>query len=291
MSINLEDVPYPHPVQYHALTVDGHPVRMAYMDVAPVGPANGRTAVLLHGMNFFGEYWATTIEALTEAGFRVVVPDQVGFGRSSKPVMPYYVSQQATNTRDLLDALGLERVALVGHSMGGMIATRFAFLFPDRVTHLTLVNPIGMTDSRPGRAWSSLDALVASQMERDYDAVMANMRRYYVEWRPEYAKYARIHYGWTRSGAWPRMARVRAENIRMIVGQPVVYDWPHLRVPTLYLGGAEDGEDFRELVAHAVETIPGARSHLLDGVGHNPPLAAPDQLFPLLVEWLESDPE
>src|SRR5262245_36997365 len=81
-SITSEDVPYPFPVAYLPLTMYGQSVRMAYMDVAPLGPSNGRTVVLLHGMNFAGYYWGGPIDVLRRGGFRVVVPDQIGFGRS-----------------------------------------------------------------------------------------------------------------------------------------------------------------------------------------------------------------
>ena len=83
MSINLEDVPYPHPVKYFSFALEGQDVRMAYMDVPPVGTPNGKSVVLLHGLNFFGEAWTDTIEILRKEGYRVVVPDQIGFGRSS----------------------------------------------------------------------------------------------------------------------------------------------------------------------------------------------------------------
>src|SRR5688572_2520349 len=98
VSITLEDLPYPHPVSFLPLTLYGQDVRMAYMDVPPVGQPNGRAVVLLHGMNFFGEYWAGTVDVLRREGFRVIVPDQVGFGRSSKPNMPYTLHDMAMNT-------------------------------------------------------------------------------------------------------------------------------------------------------------------------------------------------
>lgn len=101
MSITLEDLPYPHPVSFLPLTMYGQDVRMAYMDVPPAGPANGRAVVLLHGM-IFGEYWAGTIDVLRNEGFRVVVPHQIGFGRSSKPIVPYTLHDMAANTRKLL---------------------------------------------------------------------------------------------------------------------------------------------------------------------------------------------
>ena len=128
--------------------------RMAYMDVAPTGEANGRTAVLFHGMNFFAAAFAPTISALADAGFRVIAVDRLGYGRSSKPLIHYNLHMPARNTKALLDELGLERVAIVGHSMGGMVATRFASTYPDVTSHVVMVNQIGLTDTRPGRQWA-----------------------------------------------------------------------------------------------------------------------------------------
>src|SRR6185295_13030824 len=124
-SPTLEDVPYPYPVHTLPFSMYGQHVRMAYMDVPAAGTSNGRSVVLLHGMNFYGEYWSNTIEVLRNEGFRVVVVDQVGFGRSSKPIMPYTLSDMAFNTAKLLDGLGIARANIVGHSMGGMVAARF----------------------------------------------------------------------------------------------------------------------------------------------------------------------
>ena len=87
-SITCEDVPYPYPVSYLSLTLYGQDVRIAFMDVAPVGTPNGHTVVLLHGNNFAGFYFGRVIDALRAKGFRVVVPDQIGYGRSSKPIIP-----------------------------------------------------------------------------------------------------------------------------------------------------------------------------------------------------------
>src|SRR3989442_701773 len=115
---------------------------MAYMDVPPAGQANGRTVVLLHGMNFAGFYWAGPIEALRKEGFRVVITDQIGFGRSSKPIIPYNFHDMALNTRKVLEHLGITRAAIVGHSMGGMLAARFAASYPDVTERVVLYDPI-----------------------------------------------------------------------------------------------------------------------------------------------------
>jgi pimeloyl-ACP methyl ester carboxylesterase len=140
-SIGYEDVAYPYPVSYLPLVLYGQDVRMAYMDVPAMGPANGRTVVLFHGMNFGGFYFAGPIEVLRKEGFRVVVPDQIGFGRSSKAIIPYNFHDMALNSRRLLESLGIAKVSIVGHSMGGMLAARFAASFPDITERAVIYDP------------------------------------------------------------------------------------------------------------------------------------------------------
>src|SRR5256885_4295727 len=157
-SITYEEIEYPYPVAYLPLTLYGQDVRMAYMDVPPAGQANGRTVMLFHGMNFGGFDFAAPIEALRKEGFRVVVPDQIGFGRSSKPIIPYNFHDMALNSRRLLESLGISKVSVVGHSMGGMLTARFAASYPDLVDRIIIYNPIGLTDVRYGQArWRSAD--------------------------------------------------------------------------------------------------------------------------------------
>ncbi len=128
MGIALEGFPYPYPVHFMPLTLEGEDLRLAYMDAAPTGPSTGRTVVLLHGRNFPSSYWEPTIKALTEAGYRVIAPDQIGFGKSSKPSFAYSFDAMARATIALLDSLHVDRFDLVGHSMGGMLAVRLARL-------------------------------------------------------------------------------------------------------------------------------------------------------------------
>ena len=121
---------------------------MAYMDVAPKGDANGRTVVLLHGRNFPSSYWQGAIEALSGAGYRVIVPDQIGFNKSSKPAFDLHFDQLARNTKALLDELKADKVSLIGHSTGGMVSVRFARMYPELVDRMVLVAPIGLEDYR-----------------------------------------------------------------------------------------------------------------------------------------------
>jgi pimeloyl-ACP methyl ester carboxylesterase len=287
-SINMEDVPYPYPVQHIDLTLYGNDVRMVYMDVQPTAKPNGRTVVLLHGMNWFAEYFGDTIKRLTAEGFRVIAPDQIGFGRSSKPIMPYLLNDHVANTKAILDKLGIKQAAIVGHSMGGMIATRFAFAHPSVTSHLVLVNQIGLTDARTQRGWTRLEDSYAAGLKRDYQAVRRNIERYFVKWDPAYERYVDMMYGWTLSSEWPRLAQVRALNSQWIYADPVVYDRPHIKSPTLFLSGAEDGRNFRENAKQVVDAIPNAKLQLIDKVGHCPHMEAPNQFFPPFIAFLKT---
>jgi pimeloyl-ACP methyl ester carboxylesterase len=291
VSISLEDIPYPFAVRYMPLVLYGQDVRMAYMDVAPAGTPNGASVVLLHGLNFFGEYWGGTIEALRGQGFRVIAVDQIGFGRSSKPIIPYTLGDHAANTRRLLEHLGIERAAIVGHSFGGMLATRFALFYPEVTTHLALVNQIGFTDARLSRPWRYTDEVYREELERSYPAIRGTFERYYVDWRPEFERHVGIHYGWTLSSEWPRLAMIRALNRQVIFAEPVVYDWPHIRSKTLVIGGEQDGPDFPALARMVADRIPGAELVLFPAVGHNPHLEAPELFHPVLIRFLLSDPQ
>ena len=290
MSISMEDVPYPHPVSFLEFELYGQDVRLAYMNVAPAGQTNGRTVVLLHGGNFFAEYWADTIEVLRNEGFRVIATDRIGYGRSSKPIVPYTLHDMALHTKMVLEAEGISKAAIVGHSMGGMVASRFAFAYPDITTHVALVNSIGLTDSRLQRPWRDPQQAYESSRSRSYGAIRRNVERYFVTWDPKHERFIRILYGWTLSGDWPRLAMVRSRIGQMLYADPVVYDWPHIKAKALVIGGAEDGPSFRELAKHVADTIPNGELMLIDNVGHIPFLEAPDRFHPELIRFLKSDP-
>jgi pimeloyl-ACP methyl ester carboxylesterase len=287
-SISLEDVPYPHPVKFMPLLMYGHDVRLAYMDVPAAGPDNGHTVVLLHGMNFYGEYWTGTIEVLRKEGFRVVVPDQVGFGRSTKAIIPYTLSEMAANTRKLLETLGVQKAMIVGHSMGGMVATRFAVLYPDVTEKLVLYNQIGLTDARLERPPASVDTTYKNLLNQTYDAVYQGLARYFPSgMKPEYERYVKIQYGWSLSGNWPQAAMVRALAQQMVYEDPVVYDWAHIKVPAMELGGDKDGPNFPQLAKRVCDTIPKCELVLLPNLGHVPHFEAPDVFHKALLGFLK----
>jgi len=292
-SITYEGIEYPYPVAYLPLTMYGQDVRMAYMDIPPAGQPNGRTVMLFHGMNFGGFYFAGPIDVLRKQGFRVVVPDQIGFGRSSKPIIPYNFHDMALNSRRLLQSLGIARVTIVGHSMGGMLSARFAASFPDITERAVIYDPIGLTDPRYERLWRSADeaykATMAQTNDQRWQAFYANIRRYFPSpgaWKPEYEQYVRILYAPTLSGDWPRLAMVRSIYQQITYLDPVVDDWPKIKVKTLVIGGEKDGQDFPRLAKHIADTIPGAELVIIPNAGHVPHLEVPDVFYKELLKFL-----
>jgi pimeloyl-ACP methyl ester carboxylesterase len=292
-SITYEDIEYPYPVAYLPMTIYGQDVRMAYMDVPPAGQPNGRTVMLFHGMNFGGFYFSDPIEVLRKEGFRVVVPDQIGFGRSSKPIIPYNFHDMALNSRRLLQSLGIAKVTIVGHSMGGMLSARFAASFPDITERAVIYDPIGLTDPRYERPWRSADdaykATMAQTNDQRWQGFYANIRRYFPSpgaWKPEYERYVRILYAPTLSGDWPRLAMVRSIYQQMLYLDPVVYDWQKIKVKTLVIGGEKDGQDFPKLAKHIADSIPGAELTIIPNAGHVPHLEVPDLFYPALLQFL-----
>ena len=262
------------PVTYLPLTLYGQDVRMAYMDVPPAGQPNGRTVVLLHGMNFGGFYFGGPIDALRKAGFRVVVPDQIGFGRSSKPIIPYNFHDMAMNTRTLLQSLGIAKAAIVGHSMGGMLAARFAASYPEMTERVVLYDPIGLTDVRWSQPWHSAEEAYKATMARTPDqlwqAAYANIRALLS--RMPGSRSMSSTCASVRPDAQRRLAAARHGALHLpadhLSGSGRRRLGAHQSRRRWLLGGERDGQNFPALAKHIADTIPGAELVIIPNVGH-----------------------
>lgn len=242
LDIMLTNYTYPYKVEVMQFKSQDQSLSMAYMDVQPNKP-NGKTVVLLHGKNFNGAYWKTTINALLDDGYRVVVPDQIGFGKSSKPVSYQFSFQQlAMNTKALLDTHGISKIYLLGHSMGGMLATRFTLMYPDMVDKFILENPIGLEDWKLVAPYTSIDDNYAQELQYNFDFFKKyEMVSYYDnKWKPEYDEWVYLLAGWVKHPDYAVVARVNALTSDMIFTQPVVYEFQQINTPTLLIIGTRD---------------------------------------------------
>lgn len=293
---------YPYPVHYQPLQIEGKPYRMAYMDVQPA-KGIGETVVLLHGKNFNGFYWKDVIAFLAANGYRVVVPDQVGWGQSDKPNIHYSFHLLAHNTKRLLDSLGIQKAHVIGHSMGGMLATRFALMYPKTVDKLVYENPIGLEDYKTFVPYRTVDDQFAGEQKATYESLKTYQKTYYPEWKPEYepyvaAQHAALQYPGFRQATW-----ASALTYQMIYEQPVVYEFKHVSLPTLIIIGQEDrtvvGKNliskeaaarhglYPQLGKWLQQQIKGSRLVELKGVGHIPHIEALPQFQQAVLSFLK----
>jgi pimeloyl-ACP methyl ester carboxylesterase len=303
LSISLEEYAYAYPVSYLPLTIEGQDLRMAYMDVLPSGGGNGKSVLLLHGKNFSGAYWKDTIAFLTDNGYRVIVPDQIGFGKSSKPNIHYSFHTLAANTKKLLDTLNVKEVTVIGHSMGGMLATRFALLYPEATSRLVLENPIGLEDYRPFVPYISVDEQYRNELNATAESIRNYHKSYFVKWLPEYGEYAELAVRQRLSGEFPRLAMSSALTYEMIYEQPVCHEFQNIRAKTLLVIGQADrtvvgkARVKKELLTHVgqypelgrktAKLIPGAKLVEVPKVGHIPHMEMKDTFHEALLNFLK----
>lgn len=298
---DADSVRYAHQVQFLSLTIKEKPVRMAFMDVKPAKP-NGQTALLLHGKNFNGYYWANVIDWLSSRGYRVVVPDQVGWGKSSHPNIHYSFHQLADNTRRLLDTLGVKQVVVVAHSMGGMLGTRFTLMHPERVSRLVLENPIGLEDYKTFVPYQTIDQQYQKELKATYASYRQYQQSYYPVWKPEYEALVKVQASDLQKSDFKDIAWANAVTYQMIYEQPVSYEFNRITVPTLLIIGQADRTvvgkallpkeqqsqfgQYPALGRRTAQQIKSSQLVELPGVGHIPHIQSPDQYFKALAGFL-----
>jgi pimeloyl-ACP methyl ester carboxylesterase len=257
----------------------------------------GKPVLLLHGFPDSRFLWRHQIPALVGAGFRVVAPDLRGFGGAPRPIsvrryrMPFLVADALR----LLDALGIERVQLVGHDWGAAVAWRLAGSFPERIERLVALS-VGAPTS-PG--WDTIEQREKSwyfdffcKTGRAELALAANDWKLFKEWSRGQGDLDRHLADLARPGAltaglnWYRGAFTSPEP-----GEPrppALPSWEKIRVPTL--GVWSDGDPFlleaQIALSDRVMDAPW-RYERLDGAGHWLMLDQPDRVNRLLLEFLE----
>jgi pimeloyl-ACP methyl ester carboxylesterase len=302
--IGLEGFAYPYPVNMLPLVNDGEQVRMAYMDVAPAQP-NGRAVVLLHGRNFPSSYWAPVIKTLTDAGYRVVVPDQIGFGKSSKPSADLHFDTLARNTVTLMDHLGIAKFDIVAHSMGGMLGVRITRAYPDRVTHLLLTAPIGLEDYRFYVPPTPTEKILETEEKLTADGYRKQLETNYSLKLPydQVTPFIEARFNIKGSSEYPRWLRAFVNSAQLIYREPVVHEIPLITQPTLFIMGADDHnapgrpnapEALRpkmgqnaELAKALAAKMPNASVEVIPNTGHLVFLEAPAKYDELLLAFLK----
>ncbi len=265
-------------------TVRRSSVRLHGQHIAYVDAGEGPALLLLHGLAEASWIWESVIPLLA-LHHRVIAPDLLGHGDSTKPRGDYSIGAQATLMRDLLVALDVERATLVGHSLGGGISMQFAYQYPERCERLVLiasgglgleVNLVLRSTALPGA--SIVAPLIFSKRVTGWLSRSGPwLRRNGISPRPAQASAWRVINGLTD----PAAHRAFTATVAGVVdrqGQRIsALDRVYLTsaVPTLILWGARD-RIIPVSHAHAAHrAMPGSRLGIVEGAGHFLPLECP----------------
>ena len=284
----LDNFAYPFKVARFSFESQGQTLSMAYMDVKPQG-APKATVVLLHGKNFSGFYWERIASELAGMSYRVIIPDQIGFGKSSKPEhYQYSFAGLANNTRQLLEHLNVKQATIVGHSMGGMLAVKLAKYAKNNTTKLILINPIGLEDYLKWVDYQDPQVFLTNELNKSPESIRRYQQKNYYDgkWQPAYQALLEPHIGQLKHPDYPRVAMNNALTYNPIFSEPIVYDLPQLTVPVTLIIGTRDrtgpGRAFKKpgitytlgqyqvLGKQVADTLQHGRLIELDGLGHMP---------------------
>jgi pimeloyl-ACP methyl ester carboxylesterase len=261
----------------HRIEIDG--AELAYEDTGGDGPA----VVLLHGLGGSAYAWWAQLAALRDAGYRAIAPDQRGAGRSSAAPGPYSVEGWAEDTERLLDALGVERAALVGHSVGCMIAEHAALRLGERATALALCGGARRWPDDYGPGFDERARLArAGRMDLNAEAVAERglTERGRAE-RPE------IH-GLLISLVASNDPAAYAEWA-LATGAGSMRDLESLTCPVLAFAGEQDAVTPLALSREIADAAPRGEAATIAGAAHWCQIERPDAVSELLIGLLASE--
>lgn len=306
-SANGLDFIYPYPVHFYNFTSQTHALSMAYMDISPsyTNVSQGNI-VLLHGKNFCGATWNQTIAILLNNGYRVIVPDQIGFCKSTKPTNYQFTFEQlALNTNNLLHSLNVRNATILGHSMGGMISARYALMFPGETYRLVMVDPLGLENwFAKGVPYQAIDTSYKTELNTTFQSIKSYQQSTYYAgtWEPAYDVWVNMLLSVYQGPLGNEFAYNMAQTTDMIFTQPIIYELPDLKMRSLLVVGDKDNTaigkawappDVQPLLGH-YDVLGKEVSKMIQNctlvefadLGHAPQVQDPDAFHEALLGWL-----
>ena len=254
-------------------------VKAGDLTMKVVEAGSGPAVLLLHGLGWDHSLWNPTVEQFAPR-YRMIAVDTRGHGGTDKPPGPYDMGMFARDYAALADALGLNRICVVGLSQGGMVAQKLALLRPDLVSALVLIST--SCKSAPSLRDNMEARIVAmDKVGPEAAAKIAAESIFSPGWRAANADDLTRFYAWRSAmPADPLNAATRA-----LYDFDLSKDLPTIKVPTLVVAGAEDVLTRPAGMEEIAALIPGAEYRIIPGVGHMVPVEQPAAVAALLSEF------
>ena len=253
--------------------------KVYYLEAGSTGP----TVILLHGLGGDATNWALTIPTLAK-NYRVLAPDQIGFGQSDKPLLNYRIGTYVEFLDRFYQKLGLTKASLVGNSLGGWISAAFTLAHPDKVEKLVLVDAAGLSPKR----WNGPEmrreemALLNPATIEDTKKLMAMIL----------ANKAMINDQMAEQMLIQRMQKGDGNTINRITESILLgQEWLDgklraIRTPTLVLWGREDLLTPLALGKAFAEDIKGSELVVFEKCGHVPQMEVAPKFNEALLKFL-----
>jgi pimeloyl-ACP methyl ester carboxylesterase len=283
----LSGYKYGFKVSYFSIESQGQSLKMAYIYLE--GKPDKPVVTLMHGKNFNAHYWTPTAVYLQKKGYGVLIPDQIGFGKSSKPAnYQYSFPALAHHTQCLMTSLKIKKSIVIGHSMGGMLASRFALMYPQLTQQLILVNPIGLENYLKYVEYKDTDFFYKKELAKTPEGIKRyQQKNYYAgHWNKQYEALTHFMIGQIQGPDKELIAWVNAQTYDMIFTQPVITEFKDLSIPVRLIIGTRDrtgpGRNWKKpgvdyelgrydcLGKAAARLIPDAELYELTDLGHLP---------------------
>jgi pimeloyl-ACP methyl ester carboxylesterase len=226
-------------------------------------PSGSKAAILLHGLGANSDSWQFQSAELAQAGYRVIVPDMFGFGKSEYKNKKNTIESMADDVHDLMQRIGVQKANFIGLSMGGAITMKFALKYPEKVEKLVLANTAARFANKVGgKLYTILKRIfVMSCLPRRYGA---NMVSNFVFPKPEQKQFREEFFNEimvSNKGAY-------FDSVKSIIKHDVRAQLGNIDVPTLIIGGSHDyvTPNFLQKAIH--EGIKGSKLVIIQGAGH-----------------------
>jgi pimeloyl-ACP methyl ester carboxylesterase len=238
----------------------------------------GSVVILIHGLGADSHHWALNIGPLAE-NFRVIALDQIGYGKSEKPVMRYTVGNFADYLHGFMVALNIPKASLVGNSLGGWVAVDFAIRHPEMVEKLVLVDAAGLHPTpplkTPAGGWKNLTPFNTRWF---FDLMAANKEWATADLGPHsYERHVKNGDSYTVASSVAEMATGREFEDKKL---------DKVKAPTLIIWGRDDMLIPMKMGEHFNKGIAGSQMIVIDGTGHIPMVGKPAEFNAAVIKFL-----